>query len=132
MSWKRLIPAVIGALCVAGSGVAAENVAAWAKLKAGMTPIETKAALGDPLLKNRGRGFELWMYDSGAEVVCFLGVLVAWTGPEGHRTSDGQKIDLTGIKINPVPSSRPEKVGQKELDYGFEELIPRTFRLPKL
>lgn len=33
------------------------------------------------MLKNRGRGFELWLYDGGAEVVCYRNVVVAWTAP---------------------------------------------------
>ena len=52
----------------------------WARLKPGMTTEEAEAALGAPLIRNEGRGFELWIYDSRAEVV-FYGGIVAWTAP---------------------------------------------------
>lgn len=52
----------------------------WAQLKTGMTTDETVAALGEPLARNLGRGFELWTYDNHAEVL-FFGDLIGWTSP---------------------------------------------------
>lgn len=52
----------------------------WAQLKLGMTADETAAVLGTPLVRNVGRGFELWIYDHDAEVL-FFGDLVGWTSP---------------------------------------------------
>lgn len=46
-----------------------------------MTPAATFAALGKPLLRTAGRGFELWIYDHNAEVVFFRGPVIAWTAP---------------------------------------------------
>jgi len=63
----------------------------WAQLKLGMTADETVAALGEPLVRNSGRGFELWIYDRDAEVL-FFGDLIGWTtpsaGPVSHRVAD--------------------------------------------
>jgi hypothetical protein len=52
----------------------------WAQLKLGMTAEQAEAALGAPLFRNEGRGFELWIYDGRAEVVMYGGV-IAWTAP---------------------------------------------------
>jgi hypothetical protein len=52
----------------------------WAKLHLGMTAAQTAAALGDPLLRTAGQGFEVWIYDHCAEAV-FYGPLIGWTAP---------------------------------------------------
>jgi hypothetical protein len=52
----------------------------WSQLKLGMTPKETLAMLGRPVLQTYGRGFEVWIYDNGAEALLF-GSLIGWTAP---------------------------------------------------
>ncbi|MEO7413143.1 MAG: hypothetical protein ABIZ81_07285 [Opitutaceae bacterium] len=58
-------------------GAAVEN---WGQLKLGMTVEETLAALGQPLIRTRGRGFETWTYDKGGDVLMY-GSLIGWTAP---------------------------------------------------
>jgi hypothetical protein len=52
----------------------------WTRLKIGMSPAEATRALGSPLIRTAGQGFEVWIYDSRAEAV-FYGPLVGWTAP---------------------------------------------------
>jgi len=133
MIWNRVIAVATLVLCFGANAVAAEKKEAWTKLRPGMTPAEAKIALGEPLIQNHGRGFELWMYDSGAEVVCFLGVVVAWTGPEGARAPEGREIDLRGINFSILPTGQTKSPSRepKVLDYGYDRLMARPFRLPK-
>lgn len=132
MSWKRVIACTMLALCFVRVALAADKSDGWAKLKSGMTPTEAKSTLGEPLIRTHGRGFELWMYDSGAEVVCFLGVVVAWTGPEGKRTTEGRGIDLRVIKPVAVPPTRVATPVVRAGAYRYDGLGLRPFRLPKL
>ena len=57
----------------------------WTKLKLGMTVEDAEAALGAPLIRNEGRGFERWVYDGRAEVL-FYGGVIAWTAPASTST----------------------------------------------
>ena len=41
----------------------------WARVKAGMSQAEVQHELGAPLLRNAGRGLEVWIYDAGANIV---------------------------------------------------------------
>lgn len=101
----------------------------WSLLKSGMNRAETATTLGDPLLKNIGRGFEVWLYDGGAEVLCLHGVVVAWTAPAGVKSPDGRQLDLRPFFSKPAaPAISTPLAAQPELD-----LIPvRQMRLPKL
>ncbi|HWL15038.1 MAG TPA: hypothetical protein VNR00_05500 [Opitutus sp.] len=99
-------PIRVAALVLGIAGLANVSPAAggWPELKAGMTAQETAAALGEPLMRSQGRQFELWIYDSGAEVVCLRGVVVAWTAPAGITAANGRELDLRG-----VPATAPEQ-----------------------
>ena len=59
------------------AGRATEN---WGQLKLGMSVEETLAALGQPLIRTAGRGFETWTYDKGGDVLIY-GSLIGWTAP---------------------------------------------------
>jgi hypothetical protein len=63
----------------------------WSLLKLGMSGADVAAVLGRPLLCSKGRGFERWTYDNGAEVL-LRGLLIGWTAPGladvGKRSSD--------------------------------------------
>lgn len=63
----------------------------WSLLKLGMSGSDVAAVLGRPLLCSKGRGFERWTYDNGAEVLLH-GLLIGWTAPGladvGKRSSD--------------------------------------------
>ncbi|HEX2852606.1 MAG TPA: hypothetical protein VHO24_05155 [Opitutaceae bacterium] len=52
----------------------------WDQLKLGMSVEETLAALGQPLSRNTGRGFETWTYDKGGDALIY-GSLIGWTAP---------------------------------------------------
>lgn len=52
----------------------------WEQLKVGMTADQVITLLGDPVLRSKGRGFETWTYDDGAEVLVY-GLVVGWTAP---------------------------------------------------
>src|SRR5687768_11729906 len=84
--------AVLAALAMGATNVTGAE--GWSVLKSGMNQSDTVSALGDPLLKNVARGFEVWLYDGGAEVLCFMGVVVAWTAPYGVESPDGRQVDL--------------------------------------
>jgi hypothetical protein len=69
MAVRLSISAMIALVAFPLAGGAAEN---WGQLKL--------AALGQPLLRNAGRGFETWTYDHGGELVIY-GSLIGWTAP---------------------------------------------------
>lgn len=64
----------------------------WSELTLGMTAEETITTLGPPMMRCRGRGFERWTYDDGAEVL-FYGSLVGWTSP-GSGPATGRSLDV--------------------------------------
>ncbi len=97
-------------LCVPGFLSGAER---WAQLKLGMTAEETVAAIGEPLFRSAGRGFELWIYDHRAEVV-FFGPLIGWTTPspggEKGETNDIWLSDHTGVPTPTFLSQLPRPI----------------------
>jgi len=118
-----------------GGGAKAES--GWTQLKAGMNYKETVAALGQPLLRSKGREFELWIYDRGAEVVCFRGSVVAWTAPEGVTVVGGEQVDLSGLLQRAAePPPPPKRVyvprGEAGYHYGYEPVSLRQMRLKRL
>ncbi|MEO6004124.1 MAG: hypothetical protein ABIZ04_10650 [Opitutus sp.] len=115
-------------LCSSGVGKAEEG---WGQLKAGMTRVDAVSTLGTPLFKNLGRGFELWIYDRGAEVVCFRGTLVAWTAPGRTGGVEGRQLDLRSFLKAAAP---PAPVGETATETApSANLAPvREMRLPHL
>jgi hypothetical protein len=113
---------------------AARAGSGWAQLKAGMSYAEAVTALGQPLLRSKGREFELWIYDRGAEVVYFRGTVVAWTAPNGAAVLGGEQIDLRGVfqraAATPPPPPKPVYVPRAEAgyDYGYERVPLRRLR----
>lgn len=109
---------------------AAEPAEGWTRLKAGMASKEMAALLGAPLIKSGGRQFEVWIYDAGAEVVCFRGSVVAWTSPEGSATGEGRQITVVAAPPPPPPPpAKPVYVPRGEKDAGFERISTRGARL---
>ena len=97
----------------------------WADVKPGMSADETTTALGRPLIRNGGKGFELWIYDQGAEVV-FYGGVIAWTVPAGSKVPNSANEAWTFYQAAPdqvalpfpkqrfflpVPALRPKDTG---------------------
>ena len=125
---SKLFAAVASVVLFTTNGAAAEG---WSVLKAGMSRADTESALGDPMFKNVARGFEVWFYDRGAEVLCFQGFVVAWTAPAGVASPDGRQLDLTPFfqrAAVDIPAATPAEKTVTEL-----QLTPvRQMRLPKL
>lgn len=78
---------VVALLLFPVASQAAEN---WSQLKLGMSVEETIAALGTPLMRTAGRGFETWTYDKGGDVLIY-GSLVAWTAPTPAKATVRRK-----------------------------------------
>ena len=127
MSLKSLV-LMAGALMCAAGPIRAEDP--WLRLKAGMKPVDTALALGEPLFKNTSRGFELWIYDSGAEVVCYRGAVVAWTAPTGHGNGEGRQLDLRFF-FKSSSASAPVRVLTEEPATSLDLAPVRTMRLPR-
>lgn len=77
---------VIALTCLAltlGSVAPATQAASphWEAIRAGNSPAQVTKSLGAPLMKNAARGYERWIYDSGAEVQFEGGVVKGWTAP---------------------------------------------------
>lgn len=84
-----------------------------------MTRNETSAAIGHPLFKNRGHGFELWLYDGGAEVVCFRDTLVAWTPPPVPFRDAVKNTAKTAVA--PVAPGKRRSVTREELRRVYDK-----------
>ena len=116
------------------SSHAAEN---WGQLKLGMSVEQTIAALGQPLLRTAGRGFETWTYDKGGDVLIY-GSLIGWTAPASTQVtatvaarskdiwSENRNVPyLTFFSLLPSrnpPSPRRSNAdasSQSTSDYGF-------------
>ena len=88
----------------------------WSQLKLGMTAEQTFTALGSPMFRTSGTGFELWTYDNGSEVLLY-GSLIGWTAPRSAhvavRCSDiwqanHSEAELpTFLTLLPPPTSKP-------------------------
>lgn len=86
LSRRGVALAVLASLVLLGpAAIRAE--ADWSQLRIGLTADETIAALGRPMLRTTGRGFETWTYDNGAEVLLYDSV-VGWTKPAGLAAAD--------------------------------------------
>ena len=104
----------------------AETTPHWDALKKGMTPAETFALLGKPLLRSANRGFDLWIYDCGAEVLFFRGPVIAWTKPNTTITvpSASDSFEWPVLWTPPVLPAKPK--GQNE-PTGLEWLPSSSF-----
>lgn len=120
----------LGLAALATSASAQENDA-WAQLRAGMTRIEADALLGRPLLRSTGKGFELWTYSGGAEVIFYRGPVYAWTAPmptPAAVASETTKYthDVFFLPGRPLPSrGQPAPAPQPKDNEGYnlQELL---------
>ncbi len=118
------------------SGLPARELA-WRELQLGHSPQQTVALIGEPLLRSKGRGFEKWTYDDGAEVL-FHGTLVGWTVPAAlrlpARSEDvwrkwpGIGYDAALRRVAPVEApkpagSAPRKAPVPAVGVGFEDYL---------
>lgn len=130
MSFKTLLALTAAVL---GTTAMANTSEGWSQLKAGMNGPDAAIALGDPLFKNVARGFELWIYDRGAEAVYFRGLLVAWTAPGGKDGLEGRQLDLRPfLTVAPKVKEKPAAAPAFAVPEGYELIPIRQMRLPRL
>lgn len=123
---KSLAVLAAFALC----GVDASGAEGWSVLRYGMNRSDTAIALGDPLLKNVSRGFEVWLYDGGAEVLCFMGLVVAWTAPNGVNSPEGRQVDVRSFFKPEGQASQLQSAGSAG-EAAMDLPERRQMRLPK-
>lgn len=111
---KRLIPASLLFIALCSSAFAVSHKA-WAKVKTEMTKDEIVELLGQPLIRNSNRGYEVWIYDSKAEVVFQGGPVIAWTVPTPNPLSEARPVAMD-LPLNPA----------KALPYYTPKLRPKT------
>ncbi|HEY8994043.1 MAG TPA: hypothetical protein VIM71_05240 [Lacunisphaera sp.] len=96
------------------------GAADWSRVKAGITAAQTAEALGKPLIRTYGRGFEVWIYDSCGEVVFGGGPALGWSMPVPNPESASRPVERD-VLIKPVvrlPTLRsltPQQTGPSEL-----------------
>ena len=103
MSCTRLVSLL--ATFLALSPAVTRGAEPWSQLKLGMTPEEATTKLGLPLLRTTGRGFEIWTYDNGAEMLMY-GSLIAWTAPVSASLTE-RSADVwhkSGATVNYFPT----------------------------
>ncbi len=97
----------------------------WSKVKTGITPIQAAEALGQPLIRTYGRGFQVWIYDSHGEIIFAGGPAMGWTQPLPNAESAARPVELD-VLIRPVvrlPSLRslgtPKEISEDPFDTRF-------------
>lgn len=73
----------------------------WSRLKDGLTAEQTTEALGKPLIRTYGRGFEVWIYDSHGEVLFAGGPAMGWTQPIPNPESASRPVERD-VLIKPL------------------------------
>jgi hypothetical protein len=123
-------------LLLAGS-LSAAPTKPWAQIKVGMSADEIVTLLGDPVSRRKGRGFETWTYDNGAEVLIYK-LVVGWTAPVSAtlvvRSQDVWSNRPQGDYLSPVHAVlrqnaaklAPGPAGKRPLSntgMGYEEYL---------
>lgn len=92
-----------------GGGSTARAEGDWTQLKAGMTLAQVFGILGEPLIKSQSRGYDLWIYDAGAETIASGGKLIGWTAPTTKvKPATGKTVAKAGA--SPEAKSGPAKI----------------------
>lgn len=81
--------------------LASQGAGDWTKVKSGITPLEAAEALGQPLIRTHGRGFQVWIYDGQGEIVFAGGPALGWTTPLPNPESAARPVALD-VLIRPV------------------------------
>jgi len=64
--------------------------AQWSALRVGMTQNEVREKCGYPMVIDRSKGHETWVYDNGGQAVFGNGILLFFTAPKKCRGLPGQ------------------------------------------
>lgn len=81
--------------------VLSRGAADWAKMKTGITPTQAAEALGQPLIRTYGRGFQVWIYDGFGEIIFGGGPALGWTQSSPTPESLSRPVALD-VLIRPV------------------------------
>jgi hypothetical protein len=95
-----------------------------------MSSAETAAVLGQPLLRSGAKGFELWIYSGGAEVLFHQGPVMAWTAPTAVPTATPVAANTYSHDVYflpgrpmPKPGSGGRRSSSATSGYSLEELL---------
>ena len=99
----------------------------WTRLKLGLTPEQTTEALGKPLIRTYGRGFEVWIYDSHGEVLFAGGPATGWSHPVPNPESASRPVERDVlikplVRLPPLRSLNPtvaEAPGSSEVRFRY-------------
>lgn len=107
---KVLLP--LACLLLASIQGTAADLDAWGRMRTGMTAFDTATLLGAPLIRTTGHGFDMWIYDSCAEVLFYRGPVIAWTAPVSNPESEARPIenDMSFRPAVPAPRVNTRKV----------------------
>jgi hypothetical protein len=105
---NRCVPLLFLTVGLLGKVFAAELSPSWGKLCSGMSQREIATMLGQPLLRTGSRGFEVWIYNSGGEVLFFRGPLFAWTVPVPQAGDESHPVDQD-LPLRVAPPARPSR-----------------------
>jgi hypothetical protein len=108
----------------------AAEMAGWAQMRPGMSTRETAAILGQPILRSGAKGFELWIYSGGAEVLFHQGPVRAWTAPTAApkataataKTYSHDVYFLPGRPM-PKPGNGSRRATNSAAGYSLEEIL---------
>ena len=93
----RCLPVLLGLLIP----VLSQGAADWTKMKTGITPTEAAEAVGKPLIRTYGRGFQVWIYDGCGEIIFGGGPALGWTQPAPTQESLSRPVALD-VLMRPV------------------------------
>ncbi len=90
------------ALLLAGLSLPLTGSADWTCMREGITLEETTEALGQPLIRTYGRGFEVWIYDGRGEVIFAGGDrALGWSVPVPNPESAARPVERD-VLLKPV------------------------------
>jgi hypothetical protein len=78
-----------------------QGAADWTKVKTGITPTQAAEALGRPLIRTYGRGFQVWIYDGCGEIIFGGGPTLGWTQPSPSPESLSRPV-VFDVLIRPA------------------------------
>jgi hypothetical protein len=112
---RRVLFVLLGLMAPALSHAAVD----WTKIKTGITPLEAAEALGKPLIRTKGHGIQLWIYDGCGEIVFVGGAALGWTQPSPTQESLSRPVEQD-VLLRPairLPSLR-SLIQQRQTTYG--------------
>jgi hypothetical protein len=135
---RHLLAVLVAGFLVLNSALATPGP--WNQLKVGMSAADAITLLGMPVLRIKGRGFETWTYDRGAELLVY-GLVVGWTipaatngVPQSHDVWSSQPrgdyfATLRSAVIHkPMPKAPVVVVAPSHTGMGYEEYLKTLYQ----